>query len=336
MTKMILGLSILFLAVVAHAGAISGGGAKGVVCRDVNNSILSATTLDLYEGKAVYNLKFNESPELTDAQVQRALAVIPATSRALISAYSTYIVPKGMQIVHDVTLQPVDDALVIAVPRGCQVEQLANYFDDSRILIDGNIWDKLSQTAKASLILHESIYATERALGATNSQRTRHIVASLFDPSTIWTDVKEGVPGSALTCVAKGAFFWAYQDSNKVWVLQFQNLGSNQVMSKKSDPQYGAKEFDFNEAKTFPVLKGEDKVGASEVLSGNLLSDFENNDFVTITKRWEALKDNNGKSIKGFQMPRYYLHWTSGTYPADSVEESLINCSIVLNPFIQQ
>ena len=333
---MILGILILLLGVIGHAGAISGGGGKGVVCRDVSNNILSATTLDLYEGKAVYNLKINESNDPVDVQVQRALAVIPATSRGLISAFATSMVPKGMQIVHGMTLQPVDDALVIAVPRGCQVEQLANYFDNSRILIDGDIWDKLSPTAQASLILHESVYATERALGATNSQRTRHVVASLFDLSTKWTDVKDGVPANALTCVAKGAFFYAYQQADKVWVLQFQILGSNQVMSKKSEPQYGNSGFDFNEAKNFPVLKGEDKIGISDVSTGNILSDFENDDFVTISKRWDAVKDTSGNVIKGYQMPRYYLHWTSGTYPATTTDESLINCGVVLNPSIQQ
>ncbi len=38
----------------AHEGAISGGGGKGVVCRDTAGAITSVQTLDLYEAKVMY------------------------------------------------------------------------------------------------------------------------------------------------------------------------------------------------------------------------------------------------------------------------------------------
>ncbi|RYZ79308.1 MAG: hypothetical protein EOP04_28010, partial [Proteobacteria bacterium] len=85
--------TIFFLAVTvgtfaeAMTGAISGGGGKGVVCRNADGAITSARTLDLYEGEVLYNLRYNAGVKLTvEYQIQKALAVIPTSSRAMVES----------------------------------------------------------------------------------------------------------------------------------------------------------------------------------------------------------------------------------------------------------
>ncbi len=121
---------------------------------------------------------------------------------------------------------------------------------------------------------------------------------------------------------------WAFQDQNNHWTLQFQILGKSFVMSKKTFSVI-IPDFDFNEAKNFPIKNGDALVGTGATVNGSARSDFEDSDFVTISKKWEAVKDSQGKVIKGYQTPRYYFSWSSGTFPKTSTSESLLNCSIV-------
>jgi hypothetical protein len=202
-------------------------------------------------------------------------------------------------------LLPINDSFEVAIPRGCGAEQVANYYNDNLILINSDIWAAFDETDRAALILHEAVYAANRLVGATNSRQSRHVVASIFDSVTQWTDPKDQVPKQALNCIGEngGLFLWAYKDSSNDWVLQFQK---------------------------FPVLKGEDRIGTSTGRSSQTQSMFEGDDWVSVTKRWEAIKGQDGKVIKGFQTPRYYLSWMSGTFPKTYVEEQLLNCSVTL------
>jgi hypothetical protein len=340
---------ILMTSVLAEAGAISGGGGKAVVCRDSNGAIKSATTLDLYEGKILYSLYLPESDDPVDVQVKKALTVIPTNSdpswgggmipinyeRKFVEDY-TVSVRQNMHISYGTVLQPIDDANVVAIPRGCQAEQLANYFNDHNILINGDIWDKLSATAKASLILHEAVYANERSLGATTSLRSRHIVASLFDPTTKWVDILDGLPANPLNCFSGNASFYAYKLSGH-WILQFTNIGEGAVMSKKtvtlSDnhmPLGASLDQFFTGYAKIPV-QGEDKIGifVSDILE--ISSDFEAHDQIVINYVWEPLKDDHGQIIKGYQVPNAYLaSWKSGTYPnSQSQTQTFISCNLV-------
>ncbi|WP_413289024.1 hypothetical protein [Bdellovibrio sp. HCB337] len=311
----------------ANAGAISGGGGKAVVCRDANGEITSAQTLDLYEGRTFYGLDIPESDKLMrPTHIQKALAAIPLSSRGLIEAY-TGSVQRNMKITYGVELEPIDDALLIGVPRGCKAEQAANYFNDNQILINGDIWDKMPSIEQAALVLHEAVYATARLSGAKDSQRSRHVVANLFDSATAWIDPMYAAPTDHLKCIAKGTYFLAYKAADGRWILQFQMLGGHQVMSKKTVDVFQS-EFNFEEAKKFPIIKGDDKVGTKIELGTSARSDFEDQDIVIMTKKWEPVIDINGRIIKGYQTPRYYMSWTSATYPSTSASAELLNCSL--------
>ena len=315
----------------ASAGGVDGGGGKSIVCRDTAGAIKSAEVLDLYEGRVLFGLNIQESNEPRTTQIKNALNAIPVNSRGLIEVYVNQV-QKNMKITPAGTqLLQIDDSFEVIVPNGCAAEQAANYYNDKMILVSGDIWASLSETGKAALILHEAVYAANRIVGATNSRQSRHIVANIFDPSTKWTDIKDQLPQQALTCVSMGGglLMWAYQDQNNSWTLQFQILGKSYVMSKKTFNVMNA-DFDFNEAKNFPIKQGDDLVGTGTSTTGFARSVFEDDDVITVSKKWEAIKDNQGQIIKGYQTPRYYFSWSSATFPKTSTSESLLNCSVVI------
>lgn len=328
---LILGLVTLGAMAHASAGGVDGGGGKSIVCRDSAGSIKSAEVLDLYEGRIMFGLNIQETNEPMASQIKRALNNIPTNSRGLIEVYVNQI-QKHMKITPAGTqLLPIDDSFEVIAPTGCSAEQTANYYNDKMILVSGDIWGSLSETGKAALILHEAVYASNRLVGATNSRQSRHIVANIFDPATKWTDIKDQLPQQALTCISMGGglLMWAFQEPDSSWTLQFQILGKSYVMSKKTfNVMSGA--FDFNEAKTFPIKQGDDLIGTGTSTTGFAKSTFEDDDVITVSKKWEAIKDNQGQIIKGFQTPRYYFSWSSATFPKTSTSESLLNCSVVI------
>lgn len=328
---LILGLVTLGAMAHASAGGVDGGGGKSIVCRDGAGSIKSAEVLDLYEGRIMFGLNIQETNDPMASQIKKALNNIPANSRGLIEVYVNQI-QKNMKITPEGTqLSPIDDSFEVIAPSGCSAEQTANYYNDKMILVSGDIWVSLSETGKAALVLHEAVYASNRLVGATNSRQSRHIVANIFDSATKWTDSKDQLPQQALTCISMGGglLMWAFQEQDSSWTLQFQILGKSYVMSKKTfNVMSGV--FDFNETKTFPIKQGDDLVGTGTSTTGFAKSLFEDDDVITVSKKWEAIKDNQGQVINGYQTPRYYFSWYSATFPKTSTSESLLNCSVVI------
>lgn len=329
--KMFLLVGGLVLSGVASArvGGVDGGGGKSVVCRDSAGIIKSTELLDLYEGRIMFGLNIEDKAEPMADQIRSALDRIPESSRTLIEIY-TKQVQKNMRITPPGTLlMPIDDSFEVIAPKGCDVEQAANYYNDKMILISGDIWANLSETGKAALILHEAVYASNRLVGATDSRPSRHIVASIFDAATRWVDIKDQLPQKKLTCMSMsgGLWMWAFKDKNNYWTLQFQVLGTSYVMSKKTFKVMDS-DFDFNEAKTFPIKRGDDLIGNEVSQTGFANSLFEDEDFIIVRKKWEAIEDVHGNIIKGYQTPRYYFSWTSGTFPKTSTSEGLLNCGV--------
>jgi hypothetical protein len=321
---------------IANAGAISGGGGKGVVCRNPAGEIISATTLDLYEGKAVYGVNVPESNAPMNDQIEAALTKIPKFSAGVIVEAYVKTVLAGMKFVKGIELQPIDDALVVAIPRGCAAEQLANYYNDKRIVVNGDIWDKMSETARASLVLHEAVYANERIWRSTDSRRSRAVVANLLSPDTKWEDVNDGMPREYLTCFTgeqgehhKVNWFFAYKSENE-WHLNFYILNGNAVMSKKT-ASFRADNFDLQQAKDFPIEQGEDKIGMNWGETVQAVSAFESDDYIYLEKRYEAVTSKDGGKQDGLQMPNYYLSYTSANYPGEEFSHQRLNCSVQTN-----
>ncbi len=167
----------------ATAGGMEGGGGKSVVCRNGDGTIRSAEILDLYEGRVVYQLSYKESRE-----EWRSQAVHIFEAAGISTNYSTdgtiymrlanafehlTFVPIGTE------LRPTNDSYEVVAPRGCGIEQAVNYQNDNLILVSTEIWSALSETQRASLLIHESVYRFLRDHGETDSRRARHFNAYL-------------------------------------------------------------------------------------------------------------------------------------------------------------
>jgi len=108
-------------------------------------------------------------------------------------------------------LQIVDDSLFRIKPSKSDClngiisyMQLANYTNYGKILLQKQLFEnpKLSNTDKASLFIHEAVYAFLRTLGDTDSVRARKVVGLLF--STLSTDdlkkeLEKVLSGSAIS-----------------------------------------------------------------------------------------------------------------------------------------
>lgn len=184
-------LTYFLLMQLALAGKETGNGGVSVVCRDSKGIINSVELLDLYEGKLLYGRTYSSDLISVDQHIQLAqLRVISfphflnslKDEVAFIQANMVFI-PKGTELI------PTNDAFPIIQKKGCQLEQLANYADSGEIFVSQEIYDELTNLNKASLLLHEAIYALRRKTGDTTSQQSRrlvsHLVATNGDQSVI-------------------------------------------------------------------------------------------------------------------------------------------------------
>lgn len=332
MTKLIF-CSLIF-PTIASAGAISGGGGTGVVCRDGADKIVSAELLDLYEGSVMSGGEVQRSAAPMELQIKAAVEKIPERSRFLIQVYVDKVLKSFRLTPSGAKLMPIKDSFEVVLPRGCAAEQLANYYNDNLVLVSRDLWSALSETDRAALILHEAVYAVNRTVGAVDSRQSRNVVSHLFADPTPWMDIKAAVPAEALNCMASSngiLSLWAYRDVTGGWTLQFQILGGSYVFSKKSI-SFSGEGLDLNEAKAFPIVRGEQFLGTGIQMTGAAQSLFENGDMISLSKRWEPVKDQQGQIIRGYQAPRYYLSWNSGTYPGTGVKDQLLNCGVMILP----
>ncbi|MES2803266.1 MAG: hypothetical protein V4654_12290 [Bdellovibrionota bacterium] len=178
----------------ANAKVIGNGG-NVVACKDTGGNIISIETLDLFEGRAVYGLNYKE--DYTPA-LEQALRYSDAISKYLGSPVSAVNLSQDVKDLHanlrflppGVGLKPINDIGTIIVPKNCEIVQTINYRDWKKIYVDSDIWNLLSETQKASLLLHEAIYAFYRegfsgVVQEETSARTRFAVASLMSGAVV-------------------------------------------------------------------------------------------------------------------------------------------------------
>lgn len=221
-----------------HAfGGIGDGGGQGVVCRDDNGTVLSATLLDIFEAKNYFLLNIVTPSKQTYLDIATDYAAyldsaIPSndpSSEEVITvggtSKSSFDVGGGFLLSHlekstrlknevqkiDQTkmLVPIEASIptvgdstprVLPTKKGCQIEQIALYVDGvNEVRFSEIIWMNLSETDKAALLIHEALYKQLRQFGDTNSDRTRKIVAHLFG-GTSFQWIFNDVPESFLSC----------------------------------------------------------------------------------------------------------------------------------------
>lgn len=258
-------LSIFSSELFANAKVIGNGG-NVVICKDASNKITSAETLDLFEGRAIYNLNYKEHSKSALAQ---ALQYSDSISKYLGSPVSAanlsqdikdlyknlHFLPKG------VGLAPINDIGNFIIPKNCDIVQTINYRDWKNIFVDSDIWRILSETQKAALLLHEAIYAFYRegfsgVVQEETSVRTRLAVAALISGANV-EPVDELVNSKGNTyrhCRTEAPVteFFYYQDQSNQSVVQFRFFADHIVLTR-----------------TWMASEN------SKVLTGNLISPFE-------------------------------------------------------------
>jgi hypothetical protein len=186
MKKLVIGfMSLLSIAAMAKEGG-NGGGA--FVCRNTNGQVLSAELVDFYEGKTEYKLTIPKSNAGIEDQVNKAVVKFISASPADTAAFMESIqnVQKIMNIVPNAKLENTNDFNLRIAPKTCpggkiRFEQLANYTDDDKLTVDQDIYDFLSNTDKAGLVLHEASYLLARQWhDAVSSREARRLTAHLF------------------------------------------------------------------------------------------------------------------------------------------------------------
>ena len=192
----ILSFPNLSLAAVGPGGT---GGGRGVICRDSKGKIKSAELLDIWEAKTLYQRSIPESRKSLDQQVELGIKNLrhafyfsgdsskssgEALSESLKPLTKIFLEPAEELVrLRKTKLNDTTDSEEPAVPAHCKVEQIVSFMDSPtrpKVLLNQDIYDRLSTTNRAALILHEALYAFLRAYGETNSVRVRRTVGHIF------------------------------------------------------------------------------------------------------------------------------------------------------------
>jgi hypothetical protein len=186
-------LSALLLVSPAFAagGQEVGNGGNAVVCRDEGGAITSAELLDFYEARTLRGIQRDLGPPglSVDEKFGIVLKRLGRLSPERVSLYTLAHggFPRESRFLPGVKLTTVPDSFHVAIPDGCQVEQLAiqkqpEFPEDRRYTINQDLWQKLDNDSRTGLILHEIIYGEALGYGATDSVGTRYLNSKLCSP----------------------------------------------------------------------------------------------------------------------------------------------------------
>ena len=213
----------------AFAGSIGSGGGRAIVCfAPDGKTIVSAESLDIYEGRVAFgdahlqttprgtevqvgeNKKATVDPSSVDSLLGIAKQRVVSTSYALLTNRGAPEVTKAIDHVRsklrlvegDAELKPVDDSLeFLQAPAGCSFSQAAVFLDLENILVDKRIWTNMNAFSKASLIVHEALYWLDRVEeGQIDSRTTRRNVSRIMGEKWLYESVRKNLPKQYLLC----------------------------------------------------------------------------------------------------------------------------------------
>jgi hypothetical protein len=154
-----------------YAGTKDGGGGPSVICNGPDGKVQSAQLLDLHEAQVRYGLTVPHSN--TPAQVQLKAAFerlvaynwfIASDVEDALSAVESKIafLPAGEIMAPGVDL---GDGYAAVIPNGCSLAYVGYYESDGTLRISKDIFDLLSETDRAALLMHEALYKVARDIG---------------------------------------------------------------------------------------------------------------------------------------------------------------------------
>lgn len=252
--KMYKVLNVLMLTLLfpptSFGGNESGGGGNAIVCYR-EKEIVSAELLDIYEGESIFG-DTHLNPENYEQALQTSIDRLEKTAFGIKTGYSKgrslsdlvkHVEQKKRFISRTTELRSINDSFEVFIPKDCFIKQTVNFINEDTILIDQNIWDKLSERDKAGLIIHEAVYWYSRLTSGTyDSRRSRRIVSKSFEQEWNFEEVLKDIPKSYTLCetlnhqdkdVNKVTAFIAYETEN-YQTVQFLFLDGDPVISKKT------------------------------------------------------------------------------------------------------
>ncbi|MFP5519023.1 MAG: hypothetical protein ACLGGX_03920 [Bdellovibrionia bacterium] len=166
--KSILILVMALTGFTAYAGHEVGNAAHAVVCRSANGDILTAESLDVFEGKRLYGLQpilSQETGFLTkdaEAVLSRLLPFSPIRTLTYIQFVRNF---EKQSLIVPVSFELVKDYDKGAFAENCNIEQVVLQIDakQARITnwkykINQEIWSKLTFTDRIAIVVHEILY----------------------------------------------------------------------------------------------------------------------------------------------------------------------------------
>lgn len=194
--------------------SISGGG-DAVVCYDKKGNIKSAELFDLYEGQVLNDYNY-DAERASDLSLEAWIGVFKDRMGKMVYheelqttlevIYLNTVNPTGHNFIKNSKIQEVnDESLVIVPPAGCSLVQLARYLSHSKVLIQKEIWDKLSVFDQASLIVHETFYIKDRLLNETKDSRYARYLTSTFVEEENDKDIGINLPKSDEMLICEGS-----------------------------------------------------------------------------------------------------------------------------------
>lgn len=188
MTKLFFILFLLSTSLYASSGNEVGNGGDALVCQTPDKKVL-VHLFDFFE----YQNQHGEKIEEKEGDFKSIVASIvdqlkindPKLAQLLKSRSERFL--SDSQFVTTAKLTDIKDAnsMMKAPNKNCQIEQVAILkkkvlSNEKKFLISEILWDKMSETHKAGLVLHELIYEYFADLRETNSVNARAINAYLF------------------------------------------------------------------------------------------------------------------------------------------------------------
>lgn len=175
-------------------GVVNGGGGKGAICKKDKQEVLEV--LDIYEAHTLYDLEVSNISK-SDSDLDRFVAeiyykhfVAVENNEVSEEAITDFMKKEVSPFIESISftesnevLNQTNDSHEPKMKKGCRVVQIAIYYDESILIVDTALWNKMNFINKVGLVLHEIIYFKARQFGEVNSVKTRKIVGHLLSSS---------------------------------------------------------------------------------------------------------------------------------------------------------
>lgn len=249
--KTLIALLSLFSAPVLAQQAVGNGG-HGVRC--TSGSTTSYDSLDLFEARAAALPVDLGAPDLTvDEKLDIALGRL---RRLDVAAYERFA-PKAHTFMTYVLRLPdapvTADEGPVSLPSTCELIQVIAQYEprfpgDLAFVIDEDHWAALDNDAKATLILHETLYHDAIEHGATNSAGVRQFVGQLIASTFATIDLErylelaraaslvgdkvfDGRGGKYIRAADEQRLYFASADDNALYSLDIASRQSVRISS---------------------------------------------------------------------------------------------------------